>query len=104
MTSQQQHNNFKMLCCGLNWGKVGHCVPPYVWLQTYNRHEPPFIRPVNFETWDCRAPFRGGAGSPSNTMWLGSRPTCMPSFILIYPTVWQQYTNVTDRQGNDAIA
>jgi len=24
-----QHNNFKLLCCGLNWGKVGHCVPPY---------------------------------------------------------------------------
>jgi len=23
---------------------------------------------------------------------------CMPSFTLIYPTVWPQYTNVTDRQ------
>jgi len=22
----------------------------------------------------------------------------MPSFILIHPTVWPQYTNVTDRQ------
>jgi len=22
----------------------------------------------------------------------------MPSFILIRPTVWQQYTNVTDRE------
>jgi len=29
----------------------------------------------------------GGAGSPSNTMWPGPRPTCMPSFILIRPTV-----------------
>jgi len=27
------------------------------------------------------------------------RPTCMPSFILIRPTVWPQYTNVTDRTG-----
>jgi len=23
----------------------------------------------------------------------------MPSFILIHPTVWPQYTNVTDRTG-----
>jgi len=40
----------------------------------------------------------GGAGSPSNTMWPGTRPTCKPSLILIDPTVWSQYTNVTDRQ------
>ena len=39
-----------------------------------------------------------GAGSPSNTMWPGPRPTRMPSFILIRPTVWPQWTNVTDRQ------
>ena len=40
-------------------------------------------------------------GSPSNTMWPGSRPTCKPSFTLIHPTVWPQYqyTNVTDRTG-----
>jgi len=25
----------------------------------------------------------------------------MPSFILIHPIVWQQYTNVTDRQTDD---
>jgi len=30
-------------------------------------------------------------------MWSGSWPTCMPSFILIHPTVWPQYTNVTNR-------
>jgi len=40
----------------------------------------------------------GGAGSPSNTMWPGPMPTCMPSFILIRQTVWLQYINVTDRQ------
>jgi len=45
----------------------------------------------------CCAPFRGGAGSPSNTMWPGPRPTSVPSGILIHPTVWPQYTNVTDR-------
>jgi len=39
-----------------------------------------------------------GAGSPSKTMLLGPRPTSVPSDILIHPTVWPQYTNVTDRQ------
>jgi len=34
---------------------------------------------------------------PSNTMWPGPSPTYIPSFILIHPTVWPQYTNVTDR-------
>jgi len=44
-------------------------------------------------------PFGGeGAGSPLNTMWPGPRLTCMPSFILIRPTVWPECTNVTDRQ------
>ena len=46
--------------------------------------------------WSC-APFRG-AESPSNTMWPGMRPTSLPSFILIHPAFWPQYTNyVTDR-------
>jgi len=31
-------------------------------------------------------------------MWPGLKPTCVPSFILIHPTVWPQYTNVTDRE------
>jgi len=38
-----------------------------------------------------------GAGSPSETMWPGSRPVFIPSFILILITVWPQYTNATDR-------
>ena len=44
----------------------------------------------------------GGAGSPSNTMWPGPRPTCGRGFILICLTIWPQYTNVTqgDRQTN----
>jgi len=42
------------------------------------------------------------AGSPSNTMWPGPRPTSLPSGILIHPTVWPQYTNyVTDRQKGE---
>ena len=34
---------------------------------------------------DCYAPF-WGAGSPSNTIWPGPRPTSLPSGILIHPT------------------
>ena len=34
---------------------------------------------------------REGAGSPSNTMWPGVRPTCVPSDMLIHPTVWPRY-------------
>ena len=40
----------------------------------------------------------GGAGCPPNTMSPGPRPTAVPSFVLIHPSVWPQYTNVTDRQ------
>jgi len=39
-----------------------------------------------------------GSGSLSNTVWPGPRPTSMPSGILIYASVWPQYTNVEDRQ------
>jgi len=42
--------------------------------------------------------FVEGAGFPSNTMWPGQRSTFIPSGIVIYPTVWPKYTNVTDRQ------
>jgi len=38
------------------------------------------------------------AGSPSNTMSPGPRPISVPSGILIHPTVWPRYINVTDRQ------
>jgi len=48
-----------------------------------------------------------GAGSPSDTMWPGPRPTCMSSFIFIHPTVWPEYANVTegtDRTDNGLLA
>jgi len=35
---------------------------------------------------------------PHLTMSPGPRPTSIPSGILIHPTVWPQYTDVTDRQ------
>ena len=45
------------------------------------------------------SPFGGvGAGSPSNTMWPEPRPTCVPCFILIRPTVGHSApTSQTDR-------
>jgi len=46
----------------------------------------------------CPLSMGGEAGSPSNTMWHGLRPTLIPSGISIHPTVWPKYTNVTDRQ------
>ena len=48
----------------------------------------------------CCAPFAGKGGSwvLSNTMYPGPRPTSVPSGILIHPTSWPQYANVTDRQ------
>ena len=42
----------------------------------------------------CCAPFRGGPESPSNTM--SSGPMLPP--YQVAPTIWPQYTNVTDRQ------
>ena len=44
----------------------------------------------------------GSAGSPSSIMSpAGPRPTSVPSGILNHPTVWPQYTNVTDRLRTD---
>jgi len=48
--------------------------------------------------------FRGGAGSPSNTISPGPKPTSVPSGTLIHPAVWPQYTNVRDRTDNGPIA
>ena len=38
-------------------------------------------------------PFRGGAGSPSNTKSSGPRHTSTPSGILVHPAVWPQWTS-----------
>jgi len=48
----------------------------------HNRHGP--------KRGGCYAPFAGRAGSPSNTMWPGPRPTSIPSGILMHPAVWPQ--------------
>jgi len=44
---------------------------------------------IRAENWQALCPFgEGVAGSPSNTMWPGPRPTCTPSFILIRRSVF----------------
>jgi len=40
----------------------------------------------------CYVPFLGGAGSPSNKISPGLRPTSLPSGILIHPAVWPKQT------------
>jgi len=51
------------------------------------------------ENWGLCPLWEGELGpqSPSNRIWPGPRPTFVPSGILFHPTVWPQYTNVTDR-------
>jgi len=45
------------------------------------------------QKWGLCPFLRGGdAGSLSNTMWPGPRPTFVPSGILIHPVVWPQQT------------
>jgi len=48
-----------------------------------------------------------GAGFLSNTMSPGPRPASVPtvpSGILIHPTFWPQYTNITDRKDIGPVA
>ena len=76
--------------CRLGWGLppyqvVSWCIQPF----GHNRHGP--------KVGVC--PFWAGeAGTPWNTMSLLPKPTCTSHLFLIHPTVWPQYTNVSDRQ------
>jgi len=59
------------------------------------------------EKWSgCCAPFRGGAGSPCDTMSHEPRPTSVPSGILIHPVVGQNtptlQTGQTARRRSDS--
>ena len=56
------------------------------------------------EKWEggfC-VPFRGGAGSPSNTMWPGPRPTSVPNGILIHSTVFDHNTPTVQTDRTDS--
>ena len=95
--------------CALFWeGQLG----PHLTQSRLGRGLPPYqvasksIQPFGHNRYGPKirglCPFgRGELGrrlrSPPNTVWPGPRPTCMPSFILIHPTVWLHCTNVTDK-------
>jgi len=65
--------------CGLGWGLHPYQVASWsIQLFGHNTHGPKM----------GALPLWGVAGSPSNTMWPGLRPTSIPSGILIHPAVW----------------
>jgi len=87
-------------------GVAGSPSNTVAWAEAYLRtkwHLNPSSHLIWAENWGLCSLGGGGAGSPSNTMWPGPRPTCTPSFILIHPAVWPQYTNVTDRTGGQTV-
>jgi len=71
-------------CC---WGKLTQCRLGWDLLCS-KWHLNPSIR---LATTDM--------GRKLRVLWPGPRPTSMPSFILIHPTVWPHFTDVTDRTG-----
>jgi len=60
------------------------------------------------QTWcdkwgGCCAPFRGGAGSPSNKVWSLPWSNSVPSGMLTHPTVWPQTDRQQDRLRSGSI-
>ena len=90
--------NWVAWVCPFSWGylgphrtqcRVGRGLPPYQVVSSsmqpfgHNRHGP--------KTGEALPPFwRGRTGSPSNTMSLWSKPTSLPSGILMHPASWPQ--------------
>jgi len=74
--------------CRLGEGLPPHQVPSWsIQPCAHNRHGP------KIEGGGGAVPlWRGRAGSPSNTMWSGPRPTSVPSGILIHLAIWPQQT------------
>jgi len=67
--------------------RMGQRLPPYSkW------HLDPSCRLATTDRGKGTVPLLRGAGSLSNTVWPGPRPTSVPSGILIHPAVWPQQT------------
>jgi len=76
----------RLIQCGLGRGLLPYQVASSSIKQFgHNRHGPKI-------GWGGCALFLGIAGSPSNTKSPESRPTSIPSGILVYPAVWSQRT------------
>jgi len=82
------------LCCHLTQCRLGRRVPAY---QVRSRSSQPFGHSRHGPKLGACLFGGRAAGSLSNTMWPGLRPTSMPSFILMHPTILPQHTNATDR-------
>ena len=84
--------------CPLFWEKeAGSPSNTIAWAEVYCRTKWHLNPSSSLSTTDIGrkmeglSPFLGGgAGSPSNTMSPGLRPTSVPSGILIHPAVWPQ--------------
>ena len=94
------------VCTHLSQCHLGRGLPPY---QVASWSIQPFChnRQAPKIGGGAAVPTLGGAGSHL-TQWPGPSPTSIPIGILIHPTVWPQYTNVTrqthiDRQQYDSI-
>jgi len=59
------------------------CMPSFIWIH-------PVIWPQQIWAENCaETPPRfggGGVGSPSNKLWPGPRPACLPTFVLLDPS------------------
>jgi len=87
--------------------KTVHRLSCYINIPKYSKLFLRIVRKTSVRESDCpgnvRYPaavplsVRGSCRSPSDTMSPGPRPTSVPSGILIRPTIWPHYTNVTDR-------
>ena len=89
----------KSMCEEINGGlyTVGHEKEPTYFCLQFCQQELSSSRdgrPWPQQTWAEKrgllCPFRGGAGSPSNTMWPGPRSTSLPDGVFIHPAVRPQ--------------
>jgi len=71
--------------------RLGRGLAPYQVASSIHRAVWPQYTRAKIVWWGC-AFFSGGAGSPSNTKSPGTRPTSIPSGVLVHPAVWPQQT------------
>jgi len=56
------------------------------------------VLPADYGDWESIVSPSGVRGKDPAAPTPRPRPTSVPSFILIHPTVWPQYTNITHGQ------
>jgi len=90
--------------CALFRGTAGSPSNNVAWAEAFLHTKWHLDPSSHLATTDMGRKLGGGELGPHLTQCgRGPRPTCMPSFILIHPTVWPQYINVTDRTGQTRV-